>query len=75
MRDLPIKETTQVTKVAQLEGEELVIKKLVLLLVMLVSVVHVCSIQLALARIDHLVDLALDVTQLFLLCSELVGLA
>lgn len=71
VRDFPVKESTQVGQIVELETKELLVETHVVLLVDFVLAVHALGDQEVLASVDHIVDLALDIPQLFLLRLQL----
>lgn len=74
MRDLPVKEAAQVRQTREFEREKLTVESQVVIGIELLLIVEPLRDKHVLAGVDHLVDLALDITQLFLLASELVWL-
>ena len=74
VRDLPVEEAAQVRQTSEFEGEKLTVQSEIVLGVELLLIVESLRDQHVLTGVDHLIDLALDVTQLLLLASELVWL-
>ena len=75
MRDLPVEETAHIGHARELKSKQLAIQLKVLLRLQILIVFHALGDEHVLARIDHFINLALDVTELILLLVKLVGLS
>lgn len=75
MRDLPVEESVHVSQTRQFEPEQFSIELEIILTFGILIIIQTLSDQHVLASVDHLIDLALDVTELILLVIELIRLS
>ena len=75
MRDFPVEEAAHIGHARKLKSEQLAVQLEVLLRLQILIVLHALGDEHVLARVDHFVDLALDITELVLLLVKLVGLS
>lgn len=75
MRDFPIEEPAHVSHVRQFETKEFTVELEVVIFLDILIVFHALRNEHVLTSVDHLVDLALHISQLILLLVKLVWLS